>query len=75
MKKIFFFKDYVENDAGRLVSDLVLFFKKALKSNLKFLISIDFSSRWLGHTRRTNCTKFQTVDWELCSSSVLKRRI
>ena len=37
MKKNFFFKDHVENDAGRLVSDLVLFFKKALKSNLKLM--------------------------------------
>ena len=29
-RKIFFFKHHVENEAGRLVSDLFLFFKKAL---------------------------------------------
>ena len=28
-KEIFFFKNYVENEAGRLVSDLFLFFEKA----------------------------------------------
>ena len=27
-KEIFFFKDYAENKAGRLVPDLLLFFKK-----------------------------------------------
>ena len=28
-RNIFFFKNYVESEAGRLVLDLVLFFKKA----------------------------------------------
>ena len=28
-KEIFFFKDYAENKAGRLVPDLLLFLKKA----------------------------------------------
>ena len=29
-KKIFFFKNYAENEAGKLVPDRFLFFKKAL---------------------------------------------
>ena len=29
-REIFFFKNHVENEAGRLVEDLLLFFKKAL---------------------------------------------
>ena len=29
-REIFFFKNHLENEAGRLVPDLVLFFKKAL---------------------------------------------
>ena len=29
-KRIFFFKNHVENEAGRLVPDLFLFFKMAL---------------------------------------------
>ena len=29
-REIFFFKNYVENEAGGLVPDLILFFRKAL---------------------------------------------
>ena len=29
IREIFFFKNYAENEAGRLVPDLFLFFKKA----------------------------------------------
>ena len=29
-REIFFFENHTENEAGRLVSDLFLFFKKAL---------------------------------------------
>ena len=54
-RNIFFFKNYVESEAGRLVLDLVLFFKKAQQP-----------STW--HTIKTNCIKPQTIDPEIYST-------
>ena len=48
-REIFFFKNYAENESGRLVTDLFLFFKKAYyevkgKQVLCSLVSIFFDS-------------------------------
>ena len=32
-RKTFFFKNHAENEAGKLIPDLFLFFKKALKNS------------------------------------------
>ena len=58
---MFFFKNHAENEAGRLVPDLFLFFKKALyevKANDLQLSSNHFrqSSTW-----QTNKTKYIKV--------------
>ena len=51
----------VENETGSLH---LVFFKKALceKQVVTTLVSIYFGSLQLGHTIKTNCIKFQTVD-------------
>ena len=57
-----FFKNYAENEAGKLVSDLFLSFKKAqweVKTRglqLSF-VSMYFDSFQLGYTIKTNCIK------------------
>ena len=59
-RKTFFFKNHAENEAGRLVPELFLFFKKALyKSKSKWsatwfhLISIVLNLAY----NKTNCVK------------------
>ena len=52
-KKIIFFRNHTENVAGRLVSDLFLFFKQDL---YEVNASDGQPSTWL--TIRTNCVKF-----------------
>ena len=59
MCEIFFFKNHVENDAGRLVLD----FSSSKKLYMKWkqvvgtLVSISFASPQFGHTVKTNCMK------------------
>ena len=55
-----FFKNYAENEVGRLVPDLFLLFKKALyevkESGLQLSFNMfQYSSTW--HTIKTNCIK------------------
>ena len=38
-------------------------------------VSYDYGSAQLGHTMKTDCTKFQTVDLEICSTSIFQRRV
>ena len=45
-RETFFFKKHVENEAGRLVPDLFLFFKTGLYG--KLIVSIYFDSPQLG---------------------------
>ena len=66
MSEIFPFKNHAENEPGKLVPDLFLFFEKALYKvkvsgqHLNFNI---FGSHGLGQTK-ANCKKLQTVDPE-----------
>ena len=50
---MFFFKNYAENDAGRLVSDLFLFFKLNMSWKQVFcsLVSIYFNSPQLAYNK------------------------
>ena len=59
VKKIFL-KNHAENEAGRLVPDLFLFFEEALLE-VKALVSIYFDSSPLGYTIKSNYIKLQTV--------------
>ena len=59
-KKIFCFKNYAENEARKLVPDLLLFFKRAYYevrvSGLQFGFNI-FRQPSTFHTIKTNCIK------------------
>ena len=58
---------HAENEAGRLVPDLFLFLKKA-----SCAVKASAQSRLqLGHTRKANCIKFQTVNPDLCLILIL----
>ena len=67
---MFFVKNYEENEAGKLVLDRFLFFKKALyqvkASGLQpdFTIFGQLSNQ---HTIETNCLKLYIIDPEICS--------
>ena len=68
--EIFLLKNHVQNEAGRLVSDLFLLFKKALfkvKASGQHLNFNILGSHQLGHTIKINCRKFQTADPEIGS--------
>ena len=61
-RKIFFFKNHSGNWAGRLVSDVFLFFEKALyeiKVSVHFIIFRQSSTE---HTIKPNYIKLSTTD-------------
>ena len=63
--KALFFKNYAKNEAGRLVPDLLLFFKKALdevKENCLQLSFNMFQQPSIWHTIKINCIKPQPID-------------
>ena len=67
---MFFFKNHGENEAKRIVPNLFLFFKIALykvKASSATLFFSYFGRTSLGHTIKTNCMTFLTVDSEKCS--------
>ena len=73
-----FFKNHAENEAGRLVPDLISFFEKTLyevKANdLELSFSIfRQSSTW--HMMKTNCLKLYTINPEICSILVFQKRV
>ena len=54
---MFFFKNHAENEAGRLVSHLYLFLKKALRKVKAISLHLSFNTSIgprLGHTMKTN---------------------
>ena len=60
-KRNIFFNNHAENEAGRLVPDLFLFFKKALYEVKASSLQLSFNtfrqpSTW--HTGKTSCIKF-----------------
>ena len=74
-REIFFFKNHAEDEAGRPVPDLFLFFKKALyeikASCLQFRISI--APNW--HIIKKNFIKLQIIDPEICSILIFQKRV
>ena len=63
MWETFFFKKHAENEAGRLVPDCLLYIKS--KQVVSTLFLIYFGIPRLGHTVKTSCKTFQTVDPEI----------
>ena len=75
-----FFGSHEENVAEGLIPDLFFvffkfFYMKYKQVVIKYLVSVCFVSPRLGDTMKTNCTKFQTVDPEICSISIFQKRI
>ena len=63
-----FIKKYTENETGRLVPDLLFYFKKALykvKASSLQLIFNTFTQLLTQHTIKTSCVKLQTIDLEI----------
>ena len=67
-------KNHAEKEAGKLVPDLRLFFKKAFKE-VKAKGLLYFGGPRLGHTIKIKCIQFQTVDPEICSILIFLKRI
>ena len=58
VREVFFFKKYAKNEAGRLISDPFLFFKKALYEIKASGLKLGFNIfRWPStyHTTKANC--------------------
>ena len=67
-QEIFFFKNYAENEAGKLVPVHFLFFKKALYQVKPSVLQLDFAAFRQPsdqHTIETNCLKLNTTDLEI----------
>ena len=68
-----FFKNYAENETGRLVSGLFLLFEKALyeaKASGQHLSFQTIGRPRLGPTIKTNCATLQTADPELIVQNI-----
>ena len=75
-EKYFFSKRHAENEAGRIVPDHFLFFKKALhkfKASGQHLIYFDRLS--LGHIIKTNCTIFEAIHPEIGSILIFYKSV
>ena len=77
-REIFFFKNYTENVAGRLVLDLFLFFKKALYAVKPNGLQLSFnhfpqSSTW--QTIETKYIQLQNIDPEIYSILTFQTRV
>ena len=66
--KIFFFKNHAENEARRLVADLLLFFKKALYEVKANGLQLSFNVFWIKsiliHEYQHNSTRDNTNQHE-----------
>ena len=75
-RKIFFFKNHAENEAGRPAPDVFLVFKsfiyevKAIGLQLSFII---FCQPLTWHAIERNCIKLQAIDPEICSILIFQR--
>ena len=68
----------MENEAGRLVPDLFVFFRKLdmrLKQVVNTSVLIYLDKPQIGHTMKTNFIKFQTVDLEIYSILIFYKNI
>ena len=70
-----FLKNYVENEAGKLVSDCFQVFKKALYQSKASGVQLDFTifrQPSNQHKIETNCLKHHTIYSEICSILIFK---
>ena len=77
-RKIFFFKNHARNWAGRLVSDVFLFFEKALyeiKVRGQLLHFIIFRQSSTEHTIKPNYIELSTNDPQICSILIFQKRV
>ena len=77
-KRNIFLQSYAENEAGRLVPDLFLFFKKAqyeVKASGLQLSFVILRKSSTCHTIKINCIKLQIIDPEICSILIFQKRI
>ena len=74
-KEIFSFKNYAEYEAGWLVPDLFMFFKKAWCEVKVSGLQLSFNKfQQTCHTIKRNCIKFWTNDSEICSISLFRKK-
>ena len=59
--KMFFFQGRAENEAGKIVTYLFLFFKKNFTQGKSTLVPIYFGRSQLEHIIKTNCIKFSEL--------------
>ena len=68
----------MENELERIVPDLFLFFKKKLymrkKQVVSTLVLMYLCSPRFRQTTKTNCTKFQNIDPEICSILIILKK-
>ena len=77
-KRTSFFKNYAENEAGKLVPDLCLFLKNSQYEVKAYGLQLGFiRSRepLTCNTVKTNCIKLQTIDPEICSILIFQERV
>ena len=77
-KRIFCFKNYAENETGKLVPDRFWFFKKSLYQVKTIGLQLDFNifrQPLNQHARETNCLKLYTIDPEICSTLIFQIRV
>ena len=75
---MFVFKNHAENEAGKLVPDGFLFFRKALYQVKASGLQIDFTVFRLPsnqHTIETNCLKLYSIDPEIWSNLIFQKRV
>ena len=68
--EMFFFENHAENETGRIIPNLFLFFEKFLrkvKESGQHLGLIYFGRPLLGHAIKTNYITFQIAYPEICS--------
>ena len=77
---MFFFKNYAENEAGRQVPDLSLFYKNAQYEVKESRLQLSFNmfqqpATW--HKMKTNSVKPQTIDpeIEICSILIFQKMV
>ena len=75
---MYFFENYVENEAGRLFSNLYLFSKKAQyevkSSDMQLSLNI-FRQPSTWHKIKTNCIKLKTIAPEIYSILIFWKRV
>ena len=67
----------MENELGRVVPDLFVFKKKLYmrkKQVVSTLVLMYLCSPRFRQTTKTNCTKFQNIDPEICSILIILKK-